>query len=174
VRFVLHDDYGFRSLNSSYEWTSGLNFASCNASQFMYIPTVPLISIHSEKPPLEGCACGFYAFKSLSKLLEQDDHRMANMVIVIIEAFGKVILHDEGFRAEAVLSKYTVYPVSGIIHRLIVQSSGNTNICHTQNYEVPISLDIVRQCVEKLGVQIVSQDVASNLLENNHLEMGWL
>jgi hypothetical protein len=49
--------------------------------------------------PDPGCSCGFYAYASLEHLRNNLDSYSANSVAVV-SAWGKVILHEYGFRSQ--------------------------------------------------------------------------
>lgn len=51
--------------------------------------------------PLKSCSCGYYAHHTLENLLTiSGNYRGSGMVLGLVQASGRIIEHDTGFRAE--------------------------------------------------------------------------
>ncbi len=51
------------------------------------------------RPPILDCACGFYAVNTFDRV-QREYGRMFGAVLLEVELFGKVIVHEYGYRAE--------------------------------------------------------------------------
>lgn len=70
------------------------------------------IELHTEPAPAYDCGCGMYAFNTLETLEMQPctmlDH--SDFCAVLVEAWGKTIIHEHGFRSEYIRPVATVCP----------------------------------------------------------------
>jgi hypothetical protein len=82
----------FSSFSAGYRWVPGWNIAACAYREFSFRK-------HPEKVPVEWCRCGFYG---LTRNYDQiaSWRTLASTAVVLAEARGKVILHENGLRAE--------------------------------------------------------------------------
>lgn len=71
-----------------YRWPSGVAEAA----------TCRVVSEH--RAPVEGCSCGFYAFRRLEDLIASTKGSRGPGVIGTVELWGKVVVADRGFRAQ--------------------------------------------------------------------------
>ena len=71
------------------------------AAPYLQDPWRPLLAQHSA--PSSGCSCGFYAAYRLGDVLQSRLGRpRRGRCLGAIAAWGRVVLHPEGFRAESV------------------------------------------------------------------------
>ncbi len=100
----LFQEFGNRiysPLFGSVQWDSRIQQAKCRN---IFIHDI-MKSAHPA--PTNDCVCGFYANWTLADMIESANSDQANAIlgysflgIGLVEAFGRVILHERGFRAE--------------------------------------------------------------------------
>jgi hypothetical protein len=100
---VLGDGF-FKSPNEVSAWEEG-RWMRATCARFLRRAGVDPEAAH--RAPAEYCRCGFYAFKSADRVIEQleryrrlPSRRHIPYVSGVVELAGKVIEHEHGYRAE--------------------------------------------------------------------------
>lgn len=64
-------------------------------------------------PPEPGCSCGYYVFSTLREYFAQSCDREHNFhILAYIQAWGRIVLHDSGFRAQYIRPRYLFLPLN--------------------------------------------------------------
>lgn len=97
-------DHHFTSLVMKYEWTPGINRATCMASKSI----VQSRTLKGEPAlcefPTKRCQCGFYAYYDVDSWSSHPDmHSRFQRVHGVIEGFGHCVVGSKGFRAQSAL-----------------------------------------------------------------------
>lgn len=115
------------ALNSpGLKWGHGKNTAMCANGHFVVPPTgYQNRLLHAGEAPVDECTCGIYAMHS-PELINTACHYACGS----IKAYGKVILHEDGFRTQYAEIE------SLVLHPLITNVSVISGI--EERYRVPI------------------------------------
>ncbi len=91
----------YSPLFTEIRWDNKIQHAECRNTFFNIGKALP------HAAPSNLCVCGFYANWTLKDMLESANSSQANAIlgynflgIGLVEAFGKVILHERGFKSE--------------------------------------------------------------------------
>jgi hypothetical protein len=65
---------------------------------------------HPEPVPAYKCKCGFYSVNSLREIGKVVGQPLDNVVLVLTQSAGRIVIHEHGYRAQYVRPVAVVYP----------------------------------------------------------------
>lgn len=83
---------GLRSMSRNHRWEAGKNVAECRPRQTL----ADHASYRRHTAPREECECGFYGWHEVEEL----DPRDGTRVLGAFRAWGRIAVHNDGFRAQ--------------------------------------------------------------------------
>lgn len=120
--------------------------------------------------PEDGCYCGMYAYSKISYMDGIVDWLSSAAITVLVEAYGKIILHTKGFRSEYMRPMYVIWPLEITELRLdyektIKAGSVSSMAQWTRDRVFYPNVDLAIKASKILGVPVIPPEVAEEILK---------